>query len=125
MLALSAGTTLVALLGLTGLSGLLDSSDDLEDEAQSDALEVAVVFCRVWLLASAVIGVSSVRGALQVSYLHCSLSLVMLVLSTMTDQFASFDPDSTTLLMLHNRTISHHFAYSHSIHSSTRLSALA
>lgn len=70
MLALSAGTTLVALLGLTGLSGLLDSSDDLEDEAQSDALEVAVVFCRIWLLASAVIGVLSTRGSLQVSPLQ-------------------------------------------------------
>lgn len=67
MLALSAGTTLVAVLGLTGLSGLLNSSDDLEDESQSDALEVAVVFCRVWLLGSAVVGVLSVRGVLQVS----------------------------------------------------------
>lgn len=68
MLVLSAGTTLVALLGLTSLSGLLNSSDDLEDESQSDALEVAVVFCRVWLLASAVVGVLSVRGVLQVSF---------------------------------------------------------
>lgn len=67
MLALAAGTTLVALLGISSLSGLLDSSDDLEDEAQSEALEVAVIFCRVWMLSSAVVGVIAGRAILQVS----------------------------------------------------------
>lgn len=67
VLTLAAGTTAIALLGFSSLRGLLDSSDDLEDEAQSDALEVAVVFCRVWMLSSAVVGVVAVRAVLQVS----------------------------------------------------------
>ncbi|KAK9900089.1 hypothetical protein P389DRAFT_165232 [Cystobasidium minutum MCA 4210] len=65
MLALAAGTTLLSMLGISSLSGMLDSSDDLEDESTSEALEVAVVFCRIWMLSSAVVGVIAVRAVVQ------------------------------------------------------------
>lgn len=67
MLALAAGTTLAGTIGFTALAGLLDSSDDLEDESKSDAIQVVVILARVWLLSSAIAGVLAIRAIIQVS----------------------------------------------------------